>query len=284
MIGKKTACLILLCATFIFAQTDELFRSWNQPREPFRLIGNVYYVGASDITSFLITSSNGHILLDGGFAETAPMILANIKKLGFNPRDVKILLNSQAHFDHAGGLAELKRRTGARMIASKEDGAVLERGGKGDFYFRDTMTFEPVSIDETIEDRKPLKVGSTTITPVLTPGHTKGCTTWTTKVVEDQNQLNVVFLCGLSVLPNTKLVNNEAYPNIGADFARSHRILKELPCDVFLGAHGSYFDLEGKSNRWKVSPKPNPFVNSGDLRMHVQVKEAEFKKLLEKDS
>jgi metallo-beta-lactamase class B len=252
--------------------------------EPFRIVGNVYYVGASDITSFLITSREGHILLDGGFAETASMILANIVKLGFNPRDVKILLNSQAHFDHAGGLAELKRKTGGRMIASKEDGSVLSRGGKGDFYFRDTMTFEPILIDETIEDRKPLKLGETTITPVLTPGHTKGCTTWTAKVVEDGKQFSVAFLCGLTVLPNTKFVNNEAYPNIAVDFARSHRILKELPCDVFLGAHGSYFDLEGKRNRWKASPESNPFVNPEDLRKHVQQKESEFKKLLEKHS
>lgn len=284
MTGKKTACLILFCATFIFAQTDELFRSWNQPREPFRIIGNIYYVGASDITSFLITSREGHILLDGGFAETAPMILANIEKLGFKSRDVKILLNSQAHFDHAGGLARLKRKTGARMIASKEDGALLARGGKGDFYFLDTMMFEPVSIDETIEDRNPLKVGSTTITPVFTPGHTKGCTTWTTTVVEKEKQFNVAFLCGLTVLPNTKLVNNEAYPNIAADFTRSHGILKDLPCDVFLGAHGSYFDLEGKWNRLKASPESNPFVNPEELRHHVQQKEAEFKKLLEEHS
>ncbi|HEY2295108.1 MAG TPA: MBL fold metallo-hydrolase, partial [Thermoanaerobaculia bacterium] len=121
------------------AQADPTSRSLNQPVEPYRIVGNIYYVGASDVTSYLITTPEGHILLDGGYVETAPMIEANLKKLGFKLADVKILLSSHAHFDHVGGLAELKRRTGAKFAASERDAPLLARGGKGDFLFETLM-------------------------------------------------------------------------------------------------------------------------------------------------
>ncbi len=277
----KLAVLLFLATSMVYAQTDETSRSWNQPREPFRIIGNVYYVGASEIASYLITSSSGHILLDGGFAETSPMIIANIRTLGFQPADVKILLNSQSHFDHAGGLAELKRQTGAKMIASEEDGAVLSRGGRDDFYFGDKMVFEPVHVDRTIVDREPVSVGNVTMTPVLTPGHTKGCTTWTTTLNENGRDLHVVFLCGLTILPNTRLVEKETYPGIASDFTKSYELLKKLPCDVFLGAHGSYFHLDEKWNRMKEAGMPNPFIGDDELRKYVEEKEHEFHTILD---
>lgn len=275
----KLSIVLIFFASFVFAQADEDSRSRNQPREPFRIIGNIYYVGASDIASYLITTPKGHFLIDGGFVETAPMILQHIQQLGFNPKDVKYLLNSQAHFDHAGGLAELKRATGAQMIASKEDGAVIERGGKNDFYFGDKYTFPPVPVDHILKDRGPLKLGGTSLTPVLTPGHTKGCTTWVTSVNESGEKHDVVFLCGLSILPETKLKGNEAYPSIATDYQHSYATLKSLPCDVLLGAHGSYYNLEDKAAALKDNPATNPFVVPGELRKLVEEKEKEFQDL-----
>lgn len=277
---KYLALHFLIFAAVAFAQTDDFYKAMNQPHEPFRIIGNVYYVGASDVTSFLVTSNRGHILLDGGFAETAPMILANIKTLGFNPKDVKFLLNSQAHFDHAGGFAEIKKATGARMIASKEDGRQLERGGKGDYYFGDKYTFSPVQIDRFIDDKETVSVGNVVMKAVLTRGHTKGCTSWTIEVQEDNRAFEVVFLCGLSILPGVNLVKNENYPDIAKDLRKSYQTLKSLPCDIFLGAHGSYFGLKKKDALRKAGSKTNPFIGSGELRKHVEEKETEFRSLL----
>jgi metallo-beta-lactamase class B len=131
----RTLFLSLALATVAFGQADPVSRSWNQPVEPFRIIGNIYYVGATDITSYLIATPKGHIVIDGGFVETAPMILANIRKLGFKPEDVKILLSSHAHYDHAGGLAELKRASGATFYASRGDLPQHARGGLDDPQF-----------------------------------------------------------------------------------------------------------------------------------------------------
>jgi metallo-beta-lactamase class B len=277
---KALIAIILLNASIVHSQADKTSRSWNQPREPFQIIGNVYYVGASDITSFLITSSKGHFLLDGGFVETAPMILANIKELGFNPRDVKFLLNSQAHFDHAGGLAELKKQTGAQMVASQEDGAVLRRGGKQDFYFGDKYQFPAVEVDQIVKNGANIQIGDVAMSAILTPGHTKGCTTWRTTAHENGRDYNVVFLCGLTVLPNTDLSHNVAYPNIASDFMKSFQILKNLPCDVFLGAHGSYFHLDEKVAERKKSPNGNPFIISEELKKYAEQKEKNFRSLL----
>src|SRR3954451_18478402 len=152
---KKVAVSLFLLLTYpalLHAQADPTSRSWNQPVEPYRIVGNVYYVGASDVTSFLVTTPAGHILLDGGFVETAPRIEANIRKLGFKVEDVKILLSGHAHYDHAGGLAELKRATGAKFAASEPDAPLLARGGKGDFRFGDELTFPPVQADRILHD------------------------------------------------------------------------------------------------------------------------------------
>src|SRR5262249_15870 len=176
---------------------------------------------------------------------------------------------------------ELKRATGSQFIASKEDGAVIERGGKNDFYFGDKYTFPSVSVDHILKDREPLKLGTTSLTPVLTPGHTKGCTTWITSV-EDDGKHDVVFLCGLSILPNTKLKANDAYPSIAEDYQHSYATLESLPCDVFLGAHGSYYNLEDKLAALKANPSTNPFVVPGELKKHVEDKEKEFHELLQR--
>ena len=276
----SSVVFLALCAA-AFGQSTPEWRSWNQPVEPFRIIGNIYYVGASDIAVFLIASPQGHILLDGGFVETVPQIRANIRKLGFKVEDVKYLLNSQAHFDHAAGLAELKRLTHAQFIASKEDGALIARGGKGDFQFGDKYQFPPVQPDRIIADGESVSLGQTVMTARVTPGHTKGCTTWTTQVEENGRRYDVVFLCSTSA-PGYKLVNNANYPNIVQDYRATFARLKTFPCDVFLGPHAQFFDLAEKRAALNRNPASNPFVNPQELRRYLARSEAEFENELQR--
>lgn len=228
-----------LLLALLLAQTDATSRSWNQPVEPFRIAGNLYYVGATDITSYLVTTPKGHIVLDGGFAETAPMILANIRKLGFDPKDVKILLNSHAHTDHAGGLAELKRATGALLYASRGDIPQLAHGGLDDPQFGNRFPFPPVHADRILEDGQRISLGGTTLVAHLTPGHTPGCTTWTMRA----GGRDVVFVGSPSVPSEYRLTNNPRYPNAIEDYRKQFATLKSLDCDVFLGSHGGFFGL-----------------------------------------
>lgn len=262
------------------AQSDPAMRAMNQPVAPFHLIGNIYYVGASDVTSFLIVTPAGDILLDGGFIQTAPQIEANIRKLGFKLSDVKILLNSHAHFDHAGGLAELKRRTGARFVAMQGDAALLARGGRGDFYFGDRSPFPPVNADRVIHDGDSVTLGGVTLTAHLTAGHTRGCTTWTMTTNDHGNQLHVVFVGSTSVLSGYRLVGRESYPGIASDYQRSFRVLRSLPCDVFLGAHGQFFNLTAKREALAHSPKQNPFIDPAGYRVYVENAERSFTEAL----
>jgi len=212
--------LLLVCSSGANAQADETSRSWNRPVKPYRVIANIYYVGAAEVTSFLIVTPEGHILLDSGFAETVPQIKENIARLGFRLQDVKILLNSHAHFDHAGGLASLKELTGAKLMASEADAALLAHGGNGDFHFGNRFSYSRVTADRILHDRDRVELGGVSMTAHLTPGHTKGCTTWTMKVKEGRKQYNVVFV-GSTTIPGYRLVGNSLYPTIADDYART---------------------------------------------------------------
>jgi metallo-beta-lactamase class B len=265
------------------AQKDPQSRSLNQPAEPFRILGNLYYVGASDVTSFLITTPEGNILLDGGFEETVPLIRENVKKLGFRMEDVKLLLNSHSHFDHAGGLADLKRITGAKLVAMDADAPLLARGGKGDFRFGDELAYPPVAADRIVHDGDIVTLGGTTLTAHRTPGHTPGCTTWTMKVRDGGKSYDVVFLGSDTINPGVVLTNNPKYPQIAADYARTYEVLKKLPCDVFLASHGSFFDLKGKAERLRTrrTPEtPNPFIDPQGYREHVKEREEIYRRQL----
>ena len=244
-------------------QAGRALRSMNRPVEPFRIIGDIYYVGASGVSSFLITTPEGHILIDGGFDETVPLIRDGVRKLGFRFEDIEVLLNSHAHLDHAGGLARLKELTGAEIVMSEADAALLSRGGRGDFLpLGDALaTYPPARADRLIGDGDRVSHGGVTLTAHLTPGHTKGCTTWTMAVTEGGDRHEVVFVGGTGVLPGVRLVDNPKYPGIAADFARTFRRLKSLPCDVFLAPHGFHFDLEEKARRLAAGEEPNPFLD-----------------------
>ena len=274
------ACLFFIAPFFIqcqkaSGQADEASRSWNQPVKPFRIIGNIYYVGASDITSFLITTPEGHILLDSGFAETVPQIKQNIAALGFRLEDVKILINSHAHYDHAAGLAELKELTKAKLLASEADAALLADGGKGDPNFGDRFFYAPVKADRILRDGEQVKLGGAILTAHLTPGHTKGCTTWTMKVSDNGKNYNVVFVGSVSA-PGYKLIDNVKYPNIVADYKQTFRRMKKLPSDVFLGSHGRFFELQKKIELLAQNPNQNPFIDPNGYKDYLKRSEKEF--------
>ena len=282
-----TICVLLFCVTQVCAQiSDEQSRDWNQPVKPFKIVGNVYYVGAKEVASYLITTSEGHILLDSGFLETVPQIKQNVAQLGFRFEDIKILINSHAHSDHAGGLAALKKElSGARLMVSEGDAPLLTRGGKNDPNFGDRFLFQPVTADRILRDGDTVQLGGVTMTARLTPGHTPGCTTWTMKVREGSKTYDVVFY-GSTTIPGFKLVGNANYPNIVDDFERSFRLLKALPCDVFLAPHGSFFSLEEKIKRLAQDPSrvpsQNPFIDGAGYRRNVERTEKEFRAALKR--
>ena len=222
----------------------------------------------------------GHVLIDGGFPETAAIIRDSIIKLGFRLEDVKILLNSHAHFDHSGGLAELKEATGARLLASAGDAALLESGGKGDFLLGDTGLFPAVSVDGQLADGEEVRLGDISLTARLTPGHTRGCTTWTLRAEEGGKTYDVVAVCSVTVLPDVKLTKQPSYPGIAEDFAHTFEVLESLPCDVFLASHGSFFQLENKIEALKKSPEVNPFIDPERYRWYVKRGKERFLKRL----
>jgi metallo-beta-lactamase class B len=252
----------------------------NQPVEPFRILGNLYYVGASDVTAFLISTDRGLIVLDGGFSETAPQIRDNIARLGFKLHDVKILLNSHAHFDHAGGLAQLKAWTGARLLASGGDAPQLAAGGHGDPFFGNKLPFPPVTVDRLLRDGELVTLGDATLTAHLTPGHTRGCTTWTMRVAEDGRRYDVVFVCSTTILAGYRLADHPTYPGIREDFARTFAALAALPCDVFLGSHASFYDGIDKARRLRAGERPNPFIDPQGYRAYLARAEAAFRERL----
>jgi metallo-beta-lactamase class B len=273
-----TLAAFLLATKSLFGQADETSRSWNKPVAPFRIAGNLYYVGAIEITSYLITTPEGHFLLDGGFVETAPQIEHNIAELGFKLTDVKFLLNSHAHFDHAGGLAELKKVTGAKFLASERDAPLLRSGGHGDFRFGDTLTFPPIAPDQIVHDGEAIQLGNQIMIAHLTPGHTKGNTTWTTKIRDGDKIYDVVFVGSQSAL-DYKFVGQESYPGITGDFERSFALLNHLPCDIFLASHGSFFHFVERHERL-LRGDANSFIDPNGYKGYLRESEHEFRNKL----
>jgi len=282
MLVKFSFSLLFLTlnSSLALGQAEPTSRAWNKSVPPFRIVGNLYYVGATEVCSFLITTSQGHILLDGGFVETAPQIEQNIATLGFKLEDVRILLNSHAHLDHAGGLAELKRKTGAKFIAAAGDAELIKKGGHGDFRFGDTLSFPPVDVDQTIGDGESIELGGQKLTAHLTPGHTKGNTTWTTKISDGARPYDVVF-AGSPTALDYQFVPKESYPGIAADFERTFAVLKNLPCDIFLSDHGSFFSFREKRERLGRGENSNPFIDPDGYKKFVTHYEEEFRDKLE---
>jgi metallo-beta-lactamase class B len=252
---------------------------WNRPVEPFRIIDHIYYIGASDVSVFLITTPEGHILLDTGFRETVPILENNVRKLGFRFADIRLLLASHAHYDHAGGIAEIKARTKARLLVNPAETELFMRGGKGDFAFGDRYAFPPVTPDGQVEDGGEISLGGTILTAHFTPGHTKGCTSYSTRIREEGRAYDVVFPCSMTA-PGYRLENNEQYPRIIADFEASFDKLRALPCDVFVGGHSWDFGLEAKRAKLHSGAEQNPFVDPEGYRQWLERARAAFHKQL----
>ena len=228
-----------------------LFDPWKAPVPPRHLVGNIYYVGAIGVSSYLITTPEGHILIDTGFEETVPVILRSVEQLGFKLTDIKFILSSHAHIDHVGGHALMKKLTGAQVIVSAADAEVLESGGAADFlnWPRESMGYASVKVDRLIDDGGQVSLGSTHLTAQLTPGHTRGATTWTMEAQEDGKSYHVVFFSSATINAGTRLLNNARYPAIATDLENTFVRLKGLRCDIFLAPHAGQFAMADKFAR-----------------------------------
>ena len=250
------------------------------PFAPFHIIGNIYYVGSAGLACYVITTPAGDILLDTGYPDMASQIEGNIQKLGFKLSDIKILINSHAHIDHGGGMAQIKTDTGAQLVAMAEDAPYFETGGHNDVIFGDRNLFPAVHVDRVIHDGETVSLGGTTLTAHLMPGHTPGNTTWTMTITDSGRNYNVVFLGTVVVLPNTDLRGTPAYPNIGADWAKTMKELPTLPCDVFLATNAAFFDMQKKHDALMQNANPNPFIDPAGYKAYVDRMEAAYQKLL----
>jgi metallo-beta-lactamase class B len=250
---------------------------WTEPFPPFRIAGNLYYVGSKGLANYLIVTPQGNILINSDTEANVPLIRASIEKLGFKFSDTKILLISHAHWDHDAGSSLIKKQTGATYMVMDADVPVVESGGKADFAYGNSPStlYPPVKVDRMLHDGDKVMLGGSTLVAHLTPGHTKGCTTWTMKVTDGGKTYDVLILGSPNVNPGYKLVDNKAYPQIAEDYERMWRVLKSLPCDIFLGAHGEYFGMEEKYARMKQSG-PNPFIDPEGYKKYIAEKEADF--------
>jgi metallo-beta-lactamase class B len=256
----------------------------NDPFPPYRIAGNVYYTGASDIACFLVATPEGHILINSGYESTPALIRASMAKLGFRITDVKILLNSQAHFDHVAGMRELQRLTGgAKIYSSAREAAVLESGGQADTRFGREHTYPAVKVDHVVRDLETVTLGGATLIAHMTPGHSIGCTTWTMRITDAGQVYNVVIVGGTSLNPGVELVRHPNYPGIADDFAHTFQVLRALPCDIFLGAHGGYYGMQEKYARRQAGAATNPFIDPAGYRRYVDQAQQAFEEQLARE-
>jgi len=252
---------------------------WNKPSKPFRIVGPVHYVGTNELGAYLIGTPAGLILVDGGLPESAPLIEASIRALRLDPKDIKILLTTQAHFDHVGSMGYFQKLSGARVEAMDGDVPVLESGGKTDYLFGGSGSrylYDPVKVARTLHDGDTVTLGGATLTGRRTPGHTPGSTTWLTTVKDGAKSYRVVFAGSTSINPGTRLVKDPSYPGINEDFAHAFEVLESLTPDVFLAAHTGFFGLDEKRDRLEKGAAENPFVDPAAYRAHIAAKKRAY--------
>jgi metallo-beta-lactamase class B len=257
----------------------------NEPFAPFKIGEGLYYVGGTDWTSYLLVTKDGLIVIDGGDAAVGKQVVANIRTLGFDPGKVKVLLNTHEHFDHAAGLAEIKRAApGLKFYASAADGAIVAAGGKGDPFLKGPrFEYEPVKPDVTVKDGDKVSLGGWTLTAHITGGHTAGCTTWTFPVTIAGKVRQALDLCSASVLPGYKLGKTETYPGQTADYQKSFATWRALPCEVFIASHGGFYSMKAKKAALEAG-KPDAFVDPAGCKAFVDGAEARFKAELAKQN
>jgi metallo-beta-lactamase class B len=280
---KNLTCLLLLLLAKCVYGADN--PDWTTPIAPFRIADSLYYVGSEDLASYLVVTPKGDILINSSLESSPPLIRKSVEQLGFHFSDIKILLISHAHADHDAGSAEVKRLTGAQYMVMDGDVAVVESGGAKDFqYPKDT--YPGAKVDRVLHDGDEVRLGGAVLVAHKTPGHTRGCTTWTMRASVDGQPRDVVIVGSWNVNSGYRLVDRPgqpaSYPGIAADFARTFVILKGLPCDVFLGAHGGYFDMAAKVARAQAGAGESAWIDREGYRAAVaerqQAFEAELKR------
>lgn len=278
---KLAMAIGVACTLASSAAAADWPASWHEPTAPFHVVGNIYYVGSKGLASYLIVSPKGAILLDGTEAENAPMIERNIAKLGFNIRDVKVLLNTHAHFDHAAALARLKADSGGLLFASPGDRPILESGHIMVENSNDLPDFPPVKVDRLLSDGEVVRLGPIAIKAIFTPGHTPGCTSWSMTVRDHARRLAVVFPCSITTAGN-KLVGNRGYPGIVDDYRRTFTRLDATKADVVLTAHPELSDVLGRAER-RRDDSPDAFVDPRLLSRLVASSRHDFEQELAKE-
>lgn len=273
---KQLATLVLIfTASAAYGQAPD-----EKPFPGHRVLGNVYYVGSKDLASYLITTPEGHILINSGFEETVPLIRASVESLGFKMKDIKILLASHAHSDHVAGHKLAQEQTGAKVFVMEGDDEVIKSGGQGQYLYHDSR-WAPCGVDKVLKDREEVKLGGVTLVARKTPGHTRGCTTWAWQVTDGGKAYNVVVIGSPNINPGYVLINNQEYPRIADDYKQTFEVLKSLPCDIFLGAHGAYYGMEAKYAMLKTA-RQNPFIDPDGYAAYVELKSKTFRDQLGK--
>ncbi len=268
--AKVFTSLLFLALSAARMAAQDPHAAFNQPFPPFKILDNIYFVGTEDLGSFLITTPAGNILINSDFETTVPQIRASVEKLGFKFTDIKILLGSHAHGDHMEGDALVKELTGAQVVVMDQDVPALSRM---------TPQGKPHPMDRVIHDGEEVKLGGVTLVAHLTPGHTKGCTTWTLQAHEKGKTYNVVILGSIGVNPGYILVNNRDYPQIASDYVRGFKLLRALPCDVFLASHSRFYGMPEKYAKLKDGGA-NPFIDPAGYQAHLDLQEKNFKEKL----
>jgi metallo-beta-lactamase class B len=257
--------------------------AWTRPFPPFRIAGNLYYVGSEDLAAYLVVTPAGDILINSNLPESPEQIRASVEKLGFHMKDIKVLLISHAHFDHAGGGAAVLKMTGAKYEVMDGDVPVVESGGAADFDIgKDPKNrFPAAHVDRVLHDGDTVSLGGAVLTAHKTAGHTRGCTTWSMPVQVDGATANAVIVCSVTVLNSYKLAGTESYSGIAADYRHTFQTLRALPCDVFLASHASFFGSQEKYARLGQS-STNPFIDPQGYKQFIADSEAEFEAILKK--
>jgi len=259
---------LFACVAALIAQGNP---DWHRPFPAFKIAGNLYYVGTADLAVFLINTPRGNILINSDFEEDVPLIRKSIEQLGFKYNDTKIVLISHAHGDHDAATRLIKMQTDAMLMVMDADVPEEESTAKG----------RPgAHVDRVLHDGETVELGGVKVTAHLTPGHTKGCTTWTMQVQEGGRTLNAVIIGSPNVNSGYILVGNKAYPQIAQDYVKTFAVLKSLPCDLFLGAHGGYFGLKEKYAKYEKmkAGEANPFIDPEGYKAYVAEREATFRK------
>jgi metallo-beta-lactamase class B len=284
MLPRLISVLMFGCVALATPGLAQDNPDWTRPFPPFRIIGNIYWVGSYDLATYLITTPQGNILINTGVGETAKQIKASVEQLGFKLADTKILTATHGHFDHVAGMAELKRMTGAKLIVSAADKELLESGGKADFRFGDTpgARFEPVNVDDTLKDSDTISLGGTVLTAHHHPGHTKGATSFTLNVQESGKTYRVVIANMGSINPGVTVSGMAKYPGITEDYARTFKAQKDMQIDVWLASHASQFKMHEK---YKPGDPFNPdrFVDPQGFKASVEQLEKTYRDQLARE-